>query len=234
MLLRYFFLYYNFCRVHSTLRVTPAIEVGMPDAAEIERHAGGHQVAAVRRGEGEGALRGVLEDEFARVAGLGGDLVDVVDARAALVLVEEESTAVGVPALEAGGLAGREIGLLAVQLPDEEMLGLGFRLGNPARGLSAGFSELLDDVVVDGIHRREGDAGNLGIWHADAKCFLHADNKLQGINGIQSETVRAEERQIIRNLLPGCTEHQVRDQHFFYLLFQFFRRHRRILTTGTA
>jgi hypothetical protein len=26
-----FFLYYNFCRVHSTLRVTPAMEAGISD-----------------------------------------------------------------------------------------------------------------------------------------------------------------------------------------------------------
>jgi hypothetical protein len=26
-----FFLYYNFCRVHSTLRVTPAMEAGLSD-----------------------------------------------------------------------------------------------------------------------------------------------------------------------------------------------------------
>src|SRR6185312_15866591 len=85
------------------------------------------QEAAIRRGEGEGGLRGVLDDELARVARAGGDLVDVVDSRAALILVEEESAAVGVPALEAGGLARREIGLPAVQLPDEEMLQLSLR-----------------------------------------------------------------------------------------------------------
>ena len=35
-------------------------------------------------------------------------------------------------------------------------------------------------------------AGDLGIRHAHAKRFLHADDELEGINGIQAKPLRAE------------------------------------------
>jgi len=46
-------------------------------------------------------------------------------------------------------------------------------------------SGLFDDVIVNGIHGSQRDAGYVGTGHSDSECFFHADYELQSIDRIK-------------------------------------------------
>jgi len=73
----------------------------------------------------------------------------------------------------------------------------------------------LEDIIVDRVHAPQRFGRDLGIGNADAESFFHAHDQFEGVDGIETEAARAEERQVVTDFLSRRLEHQVFDQHFF-------------------
>ena len=49
---------------------------------------------------------------------------------------------------------------------------------------------------------------------ADAESLFHAHHQLERVDRVQAQTVRAEKRKVVSNLISRRLEHQILDQHF--------------------
>jgi len=70
-----------------------------------------------------------------------------------------------------------------------------------------------ENIIVDRIHGPKRFAGDLRTWHAYTECFLHAHNQFQRVDGIKTETIGAEQRKVVADLVRSCLQHQIFYQH---------------------
>ena len=84
-----------------------------------------------------------------------------------------------------------------------------------------------ENVIVNGIDGSKRFTRYLRTGHADPKCFFHAYNQLERVDGIQAEAIWTEERQIITDLLRSNLQHQIFHKHLLDLDAQIGLRHKR-------
>ena len=70
-----------------------------------------------------------------------------------------------------------------------------------------------ENVIVDRIHGPKCFAGDLRTWHAHTECFLHAHDQFERVDGIKTETIGAEQRKVVPDLVRSCLKHQIFYQH---------------------
>lgn len=63
--------------------------------------------------------------------------------------------------------------------------------------------ELVLDGLRDGIDAAENFLGGLRVSDFEAEALVQGDNELKGIDRVQTEAARAEERQLITNFTGG-------------------------------
>ena len=80
-----------------------------------------------------------------------------------------------------------------------------------------GSRALLENVIVNRVHRPKRLGRDLGIRNADAKSFFHAHDEFERVDGIEAEAAWPEEWQVVPDLIRGSLQHQVLHQHFFDL-----------------
>ena len=97
------------------------------------------------------------------------------------------------------------------------------RLEQDLRGGRAFF----ENVVVNCIYAPKRFPSYIGAGHADAESFFHAYGELEGIDGIQAESIWTEKWQVIADLLRSDLQHQVLDKHLLDLGAQIRLRHKR-------
>ena len=97
------------------------------------------------------------------------------------------------------------------------------RLEQDLRGGRAFF----ENVVVNCIYAPKRFPSYIRAGHADSERFFHAYRKLEGIDGIQAESIWTEKWQVIADLLRSDLQHQVLDKHLLDLGAQIRLRHKR-------
>lgn len=115
----------------------------------------------------------------------------------------------------------------AVRLEDQSRVKVVQRGGETDRSAGRCGSGLAvrHHVVVQRVDGGERLAGDVGVGQGDAEALLQRDGQLERVDRIQPEPVRAEERQIVGDLLLRHLEHQVLDHHLFDGFAQVFVGH---------
>jgi len=70
-----------------------------------------------------------------------------------------------------------------------------------------------ENIIVDRIHGPKCFAGDLRTRYAYTECFLHAYNQFERVDGIKTETIGAEQRKVVPDLVWSCLQHQIFYQH---------------------
>ena len=84
-----------------------------------------------------------------------------------------------------------------------------------------------ENVIVNCVYAPKRFPSYIRAGHADSERFFHAYRKLEGIDGIQAESIWTEKWQVIADLLRSNLQHQVFDKHLLNLGAQIRLRHKR-------
>jgi hypothetical protein len=79
-----------------------------------------------------------------------------------------------------------------------------------------------------GVNGLEDTLGDFGIGDFETVVFVEADNKLQGVNRVETQAIRPEQDLVVANFIGANLKHQVVDHHSFDLRFQFLSHTRRV------
>ncbi len=84
-----------------------------------------------------------------------------------------------------------------------------------------------ENVIVNCVYGPKRFPSYIRAGHADSERFFHAYRELEGIDGIQAESIWTEKWQVIADLLRSNLQHQVFDKHLLNLGAQIRLRHKR-------
>ena len=81
-------------------------------------------------------------------------------------------------------------------------------------------STFFENIIVNRIHGPQCCAGDLRTRYAYTECFLHAYNQFESVDGIKTETIGAEQRKVVADLVRSYLQHQIFYQHLLDVSMQ--------------
>jgi hypothetical protein len=76
------------------------------------------------------------------------------------------------------------------------------------------------DGIGDGVDVLQSGAGCFGVGEFEAEFFLEGNDELEGVNGVESESLRTENGGVGGNFFGTHGEHEFGDHEFADLLFK--------------